>query len=126
MLRTILTIDDDQNITDVIKLTLESTGMYEVRVVNDSKQALPAIRKIMPDLILLDLMMPSPSGEEIIEQLQDDPELKKLKYVFLTSLIEKIDPNKPGKLIGGKAFLSKPINVQQLIHFVDSQFFKTN
>lgn len=122
MLRTILTIDDDKNITDIIKTALESTKMYEVRVVNNSKEAISAIRKIMPDLILLDLMMPPPSGEEIIEQMQDDPELKNLKYVFLTVLVDRVDPNIPGQLIGGQFFLSKPINVQQLIHFVDTQF----
>ena len=125
MPRTILTIDDDENITDVIKFALETTGMYEVQVVNNSKEAVSAIRKIMPDLILMDLMMPSPSTEEIIEQRQDDPELENLKYVFLTSLVEKIDPGKPGMHIGGQAYLSKPINVQQLIHFVETQFFKT-
>jgi CheY-like chemotaxis protein len=121
MKKKILTVDDDPNITDVIKLTLESTGRYDVSVVNDSKEAIDTIRQLMPDLIILDVLMPPPIGVAIVEEVKRDDALKHLKYVFITSLVSRVDPDKPGEIIGGQAFLSKPINVNQLINFVDAQ-----
>lgn len=118
----ILAIDDDPFITKIIKNVLEETGRYEVQVVNHSHEAIATIRSLMPDLIIIDVMMPPPLGSEIAAQLNEDPQLKALKYVFLTGVIEKIDPQLPGAEIGGHSFLSKPIYAEQLINFVDAKF----
>ncbi|MFC1632492.1 response regulator transcription factor, partial [Candidatus Omnitrophota bacterium] len=66
----ILLIDDDESYTKMIKMHLERTGKYEVTTENDEKQALAAVQKANPDLILLDIMFPATDGGEIAHRIE--------------------------------------------------------
>jgi len=99
----------------MIKLTLEQTGRYEVRTENLGIKAIEAAREFKPDLILLDVLMPGMLGSEIAEQLGKDPELRAIKFVFLTAVVSKSGQ------IGGHEFIAKPIGAEELCRFVEKK-----
>ena len=119
MKKRILVVDDEPYITRLIKRILELTGRYEVRTENVGRRAIEAAREFRPDLILLDVMMPGMPGSEIGTQLQADPELRAIKFVFLTALVTKDEALKSTGQIGGQAFVAKPIGADELCWVVE-------
>lgn len=121
MKKRILVVDDESAITRMLKLILEQTGSYEVRTENLGQNAIASAREFRPDLMLLDVMMPGMLGSEIAEQLQADPELRTIKFVFLTAMVSKDEELKSAGQIGGHTFLAKPINADDLCRVVEEQ-----
>ncbi|MBI5910812.1 MAG: response regulator [Betaproteobacteria bacterium] len=121
MNKRILVVDDEPAITRMIKLVLEQTGRYEVRTENLGRKAVEAAREFRPDLILLDVMMPGMLGSEIGMRLQDDPELRAIKFVFLTALVTKDEELRSTGQIGGHTFVAKPISADELCRVVEDQ-----
>ena len=119
MKKRILVVDDEPAITRMIKLTLEQTGRYEVRTENLGRRAIEAAREFRPDLILLDVMMPDMLGSEIAAQLQADPELRAIKFVFLTAIVTKDEELRSNGQIGGHTFVAKPISADDLCQVVE-------
>lgn len=114
MKKRILVVDDEPAITRMIKLNLDQTGRYEVRTENLGRNAIAAAREFGPDLILLDVMMPGMAGSEIAEQLQADPELRAIKFIFLTAVVTRWEEQKTNGQIGGHTFIAKPISADDL------------
>ena len=121
MKQRILVVDDEAGLTWIIKLTLEQTGRYEVRTENLGIKAIEAPREFKPDLILLDVLMPGMLGSEIAEQLEQDPELRAVKVVFLTAVVSKEDVQWAHGQIGGHEFIAKPLGAEELCRFVESK-----
>ena len=119
MKKRILVVDDEPAMTRMIKLNLEQTGRYEVRTENLGLRAIAAAREFRPDLILLDVMMPGVLGSEIAAQLQADPELRAIKFVFLTAMVTKEEALRSSGQIGGQAFIAKPISADDLCRVVE-------
>lgn len=119
MNKRILVVDDEPDITRMIKLVLEQTGRYEVRTENLGRRAIEAAREFHPDLILLDVMMPGMLGSEIGTQLQADPELRAIKFIFLTALVTKDEAQRSAGEIGGHTFIAKPISADDLCTAVE-------
>ena len=119
MNKRILAVDDETDITRIVKLILEQTGLYEVRTENQGRMAVAAAREFRPDLILLDVMMPGMLGSEIVAQLQDDPELRAIKFVFLTAVVTKEEALRTNGHIGGHTFVAKPISAEDLCKVVE-------
>ena len=71
----ILVVDDDKGATDLIEVILMSSG-YEPITVNDSSKAMEMADKIKPDMILLDLMMPEPTGFQLCRMLRANPNFR--------------------------------------------------
>jgi DNA-binding response OmpR family regulator len=117
----ILVVDDEPNITRMIKLVLEQTGRYEVRTENLGIKAIEAARDFRPDLMLLDVMMPGMLGSEIAAQMQTDAELSKVKILFLTALVTKEETLKSTGQIGGHEFLAKPISADDLCAVIEDR-----
>jgi two-component system OmpR family response regulator len=106
----ILLIDDEEGFTKLTQLTLDQ---YEIRVENDSRQALQTAREFKPDLILLDIMMPNLDGGDVAAQLRNDRAFKTVPIVFLTALVtNKENAQKP--VMGGYPFIAKPITAKRL------------
>jgi two-component system OmpR family response regulator len=114
MNKRILIVDDEPDITRMVKLVLEQTGIYDIRTENLGRRAVAAAREFRPDLILLDVMMPGMLGSEIGAQLQADPELCAIKFVFLTAMVSKDEELSSAGQIGGQAFIAKPISADDL------------
>lgn len=111
----ILIIDDEANLTMLVKLNLEKTGHYEVREENRAIRGLAAAREFKPDLVLLDVMMPDLDGGDVLAQLKADPNLKDVPVVFLTATVLKEEIAKKGGSIGGYPFIPKPFRAEVLL-----------
>jgi CheY-like chemotaxis protein len=119
MNKRILVVDDEPAITRMIQLNLEQTGRYDVRTENLGRNAIQAAREFRPDLILLDVMMPGMLGSEIGERLQADPELRSIRFVFLTAMVSKAEERRTTGQIGGHTFIAKPISSEELCRVVE-------
>lgn len=117
--RKILIVDDEVDLTMLVKLNLEKTGRYEVRAENRARQALAAGREFKPDLLLLDVMMPDLDGGDVLAQFKDDSNLRNVPVVFLTATVLKEDLAKQGGTIGGHPFIPKPFRAEVLLEKIE-------
>lgn len=115
----ILIVDDEADLTMLVKLNLEKTGRYEVRTENRALKALAAGREFKPDLVLLDVMMPDLDGGDVLAQFKDDANLKSVPVVFLTATVLKEDLAKQGGTIGGHPFIPKPFRAEVLLEKIE-------
>ncbi|MBL9180168.1 MAG: response regulator [Verrucomicrobiaceae bacterium] len=120
----ILLIDDEPFITNLMALNLEDTGRFEVREQNDSLQALDTIMDFVPDLIVLDVMMPDLDGADIIYRLKNDARLKHIAVVFHTATVREAELSAHGGIISGFPFLPKPATTEQMIAFIEKHLPK--
>ena len=121
--RTILLVDDDVDISQLVKMMLEKTGLYTVSVCNSPTEAFKVIQTTRPELVLLDVMMPDVDGPEIAERIRGDASLKTMRVAFMTSLVSQTELG-GNPMIGGHPFISKPINRDILLQRVKG-FFET-
>ena len=119
MKRKILIVDDEPGFTKIVKMTLEASGAYEVRELNDPSAALAVARQFSPDLILLDITMPELDGGDVISQLRADPALIKVPVLFVTATVRKSEASAHNGLIGGEFFLAKPVSAEVLIRTIE-------
>ncbi len=115
----ILVVDDQADITRMLKLNLEKTNDYEVRMENSSRLAVNSAEEFHPDLILLDVLMPDIDGGELASRLEVSPKLKGVPIVFLTAAATKEEVRARGGRIGGMPFLAKPVNMAELVRCVN-------
>jgi CheY-like chemotaxis protein len=85
----IMIVDDEERFAQMIKLNLETTGQYKVRIETEGEKALPAAQEFQPDLIFLDVMMPGLDGGDVAKQIKDDKDLKNTPIVFLTAIVSE-------------------------------------
>jgi len=81
----ILLIEDNELISKVYRRGFTDAGFSIFRI-EDGQDAIPAIRKIKPDIILLDLIMPKRDGFEVLEDIEQNPELKIIPIIILSNL----------------------------------------
>jgi DNA-binding response OmpR family regulator len=111
----ILVVDDDPDIRDVLETLLEGEG-FEVVLANDGEQALEAIRKDSPDLMILDLLMPVMDGFAVCRQLQDPrwSKWKNMPVLILTSVREEVSQRRyeleTGLSLNVDDYVEKPID----------------
>lgn len=115
----ILIVDDEPDMTFLVRLNLQKTGRYQVREENKAVRALPAAREFKPDLILLDVMMPDLDGGDVLALLRDDASLKDVPVVFLTATVSKEEVSSKKGTIAGRPFISKPFKVDLLVSRID-------
>lgn len=120
----ILIIDDEASFTRMVKLNLEKTGTFEVREENRATDALAAAREFKPDLILLDVIMPTMDGGDVASQIRNDRHLKGTPIVFLTATVSQREAGEGGLNSGGDLFLAKPVTVENLIHCLNENVRK--
>src|SRR5687768_7038265 len=111
----ILVVDDLTSDTRLLKQMLEETREFDVREENDPRAAVATAEEFQPDLILLDLMMPTMDGRHLAACIAASPQLKDVPIVFLTARITKEEVDAVGGRIGAFPFLAKPVVVQELI-----------
>ena len=115
----ILLVDDEKSLTSLLKLNLEDTGNYEVRVENWPEDALPAAREFKPDLVLLDLIMPRMPGGNVAAQIDADPQLKGTPIVFLTAAVRKHQVEENDGIICDHPCLAKPASMEEVIAMIE-------
>lgn len=115
----ILVVDDEVALTRMMRLNLEQTERFDVLEVNEGTEVVEAARSFKPDLIFLDVMMPDLGGDEVAEQLQEDPELAEIPYVFITAIVTKRETGTGAAEISGQTFLAKPVKREELLAVAD-------
>ncbi|MBM3253029.1 MAG: response regulator [Candidatus Omnitrophica bacterium] len=116
----ILIIDDEVDLTQMIKLNLEATGKYDVSIENKGSRAIAAIRTFKPDMVFLDIVMPDADGANVIQQINEEEDLKNIPVVFLTALVKKEETREDSiKTISSHTFLAKPVSTRELIDCIE-------
>jgi DNA-binding response OmpR family regulator len=115
----VLVVDDEADTVDFLRDTLRSEG-FRVVTAHDGRQALEAIGRTRPDLVLLDIMMPELSGFEVLEALSKDPDKAAIPVVVLTARADDVDAQR-GLTLGARKYMSKPFDVRALIAEVQRQ-----
>jgi CheY-like chemotaxis protein len=122
--RRILLVDDEKSFTGLLKLNLEETGQYEVRVENWAEDALQAAREFQPHLILLDIIMPRLPGGNVAAQIKEDPQLKKTPIVFLTAAVRRHQVEENEGIICDHPCLAKPSSAEEVIAAIEKYALK--
>lgn len=102
----VLIVDDMQNSIDILSNVL--CNEYEVKVANNGRTAISIASKIIPDIILLDIVMPGMSGYEVCAQLKSNPLLKDIPVIFITAKNQVVDEAR-GFQLGAVDYIRKPI-----------------
>ena len=120
--RRVLVVDDDVNLSRLAAIILESSGKYEVMIVQESVRAIAVAVEFRPDLMLLDVDMPGLSGGDIAREAGLDSRLRDIPVLFLTGLVRPEETRNGPVESGGKQFLSKPVDPAQLLAAVGRLF----
>jgi CheY-like chemotaxis protein len=115
----ILLVDDDKSFTSLLKINLEETGKFEVRVENWSEDALGAAREFRPDLVLLDILMPRMPGGNVVSQIRADPTLADTPIVFLTAAVRWHQVEENEGIICECPCLAKPATLEQIMDAIE-------
>lgn len=118
----IMAIDDDMEMLKQLAIMLG--GQYDVSVMTSAGQALESLEHgDLPDLILLDVMMPETDGFSMMEHLQKDPETRRIPVIFLTGMTNTDDEIR-GLLLGGSDYIRKPFVREVLLARIAVQLAK--
>lgn len=109
----ILVVDDEQDILELIRHTLNKEG-YEVHIGANGQQAIEKATKVIPDLIVMDVMMPVMDGMEACRQLKENAQTAHIPIVFLTARSEEF-AELAGFEAGADDYISKPIRARVLL-----------
>jgi two-component system alkaline phosphatase synthesis response regulator PhoP len=117
----IIVADDDPDILEAITTVLESHP-YQVASANDGQQCLEMVRKRMPDLLILDLLMPRMDGFAVIRELRSEPSSADLPILVLTTVVEDASRRRyeleTGHDMNVEAYLQKPVPPEELLRKV--------
>ncbi len=112
MVRRVLLIEDEANIAEAIRFLLTRDG-YSVEIRQDGRAALVAVAQMLPDLVILDLMLPGLSGLEVLTALRADPSTAALPVLMLTAKGQGRD-REAAELAGVSAFMAKPFDNNEM------------
>ena len=119
----IYAVEDDKNILEIEMFALKNSG-YQVEGFESAREFYKKTEERLPDLVLLDIMLPDESGLEIVGKLRRRPETKKLPIIMVTAKTSEIDKVK-GLDMGADDYLTKPFGVMELIARVKAMLRRT-
>jgi len=108
--QTVLVVDDERNIVQLAKLYLRNEG-YQVETASNGREALEKVKQTVPNLVLLDLMMPEMDGWEVCRQLRRDGDVP---IIILTARTDDVD-KVVGLELGADDYVTKPFNPRELV-----------
>lgn len=116
----VLVVDDEEPILELLSYNLEKAG-YSVKTATDGNKALSVAREFLPDLVLLDIMMPGMDGVETCRRLRDMPDLEKTFVIFLTARSEEYSEVAAFD-VGADDYITKPIKPRALMSRINAVF----
>ena len=108
-------MDNEPELTDVLKIALESLGGFRVRSENDPSFAVAVAKEFAPDLIIMDIKMPELDGAGVVIQLKAEPALAETPIVFLTGTVTVPEIGRHGGKTGGLRFLPKTMPFESMV-----------
>jgi two-component system alkaline phosphatase synthesis response regulator PhoP len=115
-MKKILIVDDEPNIVMSLEYTFKKNN-FEVFIARDGQEALDILKHQLPDVIILDIMMPMVDGFATLEQIKKDDRLQHCKVVFLSAKNKEKDIEK-GLLLGANLYVVKPFSIKKLVEQV--------
>jgi two-component system alkaline phosphatase synthesis response regulator PhoP len=116
----ILIADDEPDILEILQYNLQAEG-FEVTTAKNGNEAIDKAKRIQPDLIILDIMMPGKTGMEVCNTLRAQPGFKNTLIIFLTALSDEGTEIK-GLETGADDYLTKPVSPKVLVSKVNALF----
>lgn len=116
-------VEDDSNIREIETIALRNSG-YQVQAFETAKEFYRKIEERVPDLVLLDVMLPDESGYDIVKKIRKTPTTKKLPVIMVTAKTQEIDMIK-GLDDGADDYIKKPFSVMELISRVKALLRRT-
>lgn len=113
----VLLVDDDPNILLSLEFLMRKSG-YTVLIARNGNEALELLNENIPDLTLLDIMMPDVDGYEICRYIKQNDALQHGKVVFLSAKTREADIQK-GYALGADLYVTKPFSTKELVKKVD-------
>jgi two-component system phosphate regulon response regulator PhoB len=109
----VLIVDDERDLLSLVDFNLRQAG-FETLLATTGEQALSHLRRRVPDLVVLDLMLPDISGVEICRQLKSDARTRHVPVIMLTAKTEEVD-RVVGFELGAEDYVTKPFSVRELV-----------
>ena len=116
MSKTVLVVDDEVNIVTSLEYVMKAAG-FDVATAYDGEEALTKIAEIVPDLVILDVMMPKLDGFEVCEKVRANPLWESVSIVMLTAKGRDSEREK-GLSLGANDYLTKPFSTHDIVQRV--------
>ncbi len=116
MTQSVLVVDDERYIVISIEYLMKNAG-FEVGVAYDGEEALAKVKEMVPDLVILDVMMPKIDGFEVCETIRANPAWKSVRIIMLTAKGRDSEREK-GLSLGADDYITKPFSTRDLLRRV--------
>jgi len=116
----VLIIDDNASFCNITKLTLEKVGRYQVFTATSGEQGIALAKRHRPDVVLLDIKMPSMSGGEVAARLMEERLTSNIPIIFLTGLVKQDEVEAGGGYLSGHPFIAKPFRTEDLTKRIEA------
>ena len=114
MVKKVLVVDDNPDVIFSVKNGLETLdNKYKIKGVESGKKCLEFLATEIPDLILMDIMMPEMSGWKTFDKIKENADWKNIPIIFLTARTDRVAKNAGGFL--GEDYIEKPFEIKDLI-----------
>jgi DNA-binding response OmpR family regulator len=110
----IMIVEDDHFLSSLMKARLEKEG-FEVVQAFDGEEAMETLKKVVPSLVILDLIMPKVTGFEVLQMLSITPQLDKIPVVIVSNLAQDSDIEKARQLGAREYFIKVKVSIDDLI-----------
>ena len=123
--KTIVYIEDEPEMIDLVKLILSRKG-YQVVGATGGREGLDVVRQHVPDLVLLDLMMPDIDGWDVYQQIRADEETQHIPVIVVTAKAQNIDKVLGLHIAKVNDYISKPFSPQELVSSIEKVMLATD
>ena len=114
-MKKILIIDDEVAFTDLMRMNLEKTGEFEIQVENNSASAMRVAKEFLPDVILLDIVMPGMDGGDLSARFKEHPQLKDTPVIIISALVANDETGEDAVAVSGdQIIVAKPVRIEKL------------
>lgn len=117
-MKKIIIVDDEPNIVMTLEYTFKKNN-FEVYIARDGSEAIEILNEVIPDVIMLDIMMPKVDGYQTLKFVKEHNNLKNTKVVFLTAKNKASDIDK-GLKLGADKYLTKPFSVKKIVSEINA------
>ncbi len=116
MSKTILIVDDETNIVVSLEFLMQQAG-FQVGVARSGEEALEMLPQLLPDVVLLDVMLPGIDGFDVLQHIRQSADLKQIAVIMLTAKGRDVEMAK-GLALGANAYITKPFSTRDLLNEV--------